>query len=137
VKTVLKGIEDRKMVRGIGIDILEIARIRQTAEESGRQFLDRIFTPLELEYSSSKPDKYQHLAARFAAKEAVSKALSIGWRGIFRWQDVEVSNDADGQPHIQLHGELRRRLESASVHLSISHSETHVVAVVVIDEADT
>lgn len=122
------------MIRGIGIDIIEIDRIRRLAEESGDRFLERIFTPGELRYAAGKHRQYQHLAARFAAKEATSKALATGWSGAFRWTDVEVMNDPTGQPRVALHGELARLLTGAAVHVSISHSESHVAAVVIIEE---
>jgi holo-[acyl-carrier protein] synthase len=122
------------MIRGIGVDIIEVDRIRQSVEESGEQFLNRVFTPVEIEYCASKSNRYQHLAARFAAKEAVSKALATGWAGDFRWKDVEVMNDPSGQPRVTLHGRLREHLASAAVLLSLSHSDHHVVAMALIEE---
>ncbi len=122
------------MIRGIGVDIIEVDRIRQSVEEAGEQFLNRVFTRLEIEYCSSKSNRYQHLAARFAAKEAVSKALATGWAGDFRWKDVEVMNDPSGQPRVTLHGRLREKLASAAVLLSLSHSDHHVVAMALIEE---
>ncbi len=122
------------MVRGIGVDIIEINRIRKSIDQLGEHFLRKIFTPQEIAYSASKHNMYQHLAARFAAKEAVSKALSTGWSGEFRWKDVEVMSDPSGQPRITLSGKLREKLTTSSVFLSISHSDTHVVAMVVIED---
>lgn len=122
------------MVRGIGVDIIEIARIRESVETSGDTFLERIFTPQEIAYCRSKQDMHQHLAARFAAKEAVSKALSTGWAGEFNWKDVEVMNDTSGQPHITLGGKLKMRLADSAVYVSISHSESHVVAMALIED---
>jgi holo-[acyl-carrier-protein] synthase len=121
------------MIKGIGIDIIEIARIRQSVEKLGDQFLQRIFTPLEINYCKKKHNTYQHLAARFAAKEAVSKALSTGWHGDLRWKDVEVMNDKSGQPHITLYGKLREKLAKVAIFVSISHSESHVVAMVIME----
>lgn len=123
------------MVRGIGIDIIEIARIRQSIERLGDHFTDKVFTSQELTYCFAKHNSFQHLAARFAAKEAVGKALSTGWSGEFRWKDVEVMNDPSGQPRITLYGKLRDRLSTSSIYLSISHSDSHVVAMVVIEDA--
>jgi len=123
------------MVCGIGVDIIEIARIRQSIERLGERFTDKVFTPHEIAYCVAKHNKYQHLAARFAAKEAVAKALSTGWSGEFRWKDVEVMNDPGGQPRITLSGKLREKLSGSSVFLSISHSDNHVVAMVVIEDA--
>ena len=122
------------MVRGIGVDIIEIARVRESVEKSGDDFLNRIFTPLEIAYCRSKANMHQHFAARFAAKEAVSKALSTGWSGEFNWKDVEVMNDPSGQPRITLGGKLKSRLANADVFVSISHSESHVVAMALIQD---
>ena len=122
------------MVRGIGVDIIEIDRIQHSIESIGDAFLAKVFTPTEVVYCNGKARRYQHFAARFAAKEALSKALSTGWAGEFRWKDVEVTNDTSGQPRISLHGTLRERLAGAIVMLSMSHSESHVVAMVIIED---
>lgn len=121
------------MVRGIGVDILEIGRIQRSIDEFGANFLERIFTREEIRYCTSKHNAGQHFAARFAAKEAVSKALATGWRGNFAWKDVEVMNDTLGQPHITLYGNLKETLAGASVFVSLSHSMSHVVAMVIIE----
>jgi holo-[acyl-carrier protein] synthase len=123
------------MVRGIGIDIIEIHRLQRSIETMGNRFLDKIFTPSEIAYCNAKAYRYQHYAARFAAKEAMSKALSIGWTGEFRWKDVEITNELSGQPRVTLHGSLRSRLSGATVMLSMSHSESHVVAMILIEDA--
>jgi holo-[acyl-carrier protein] synthase len=122
------------MVKGIGVDIIEIARVRRSIEQGGSLFLDKVFTPREIAYCTARQNAYQHYAARFAAKEAVSKALSTGWAGEFRWKDVEVMNDPSGQPHIAFSGKLGETLNAVSVFVSLSHSESHVVAMVVIEE---
>jgi holo-[acyl-carrier protein] synthase len=122
------------MVRGIGVDIIEIDRIRKSIERTGAQFLEKIYTPSELEYCNAKAYRYQHFAARFAAKEALSKALATGWAGEFRWKHVEITNDPSGKPGITLHGSMREHLGTARIHLSMSHSESYVVAVVVIED---
>ncbi len=122
------------MVKGIGVDIIEITRIRRGIERGGDLFLEKVFTPREIAYCKARQNAYQHYAARFAAKEAVSKALSTGWAGEFRWKDVEVMNDPSGQPRIAFSGKLRETLDGASVFVSLSHSDSHVVAMVVIEE---
>jgi holo-[acyl-carrier protein] synthase len=124
------------MVKGIGIDILEIDRFHRSVDQFGNRLLNRIFTPGEIEYCSPKFNKYQHFAARFAAKEAFSKALSTGLRGTFGWKDVEIVNDAMGRPHFRLHGSLGGRFGGSSLLLSLSHSESHVVAMVVLQEGE-
>ncbi|MGD0339299.1 MAG: holo-ACP synthase [Bacteroidota bacterium] len=121
------------MVQGIGIDVIEIGRVRQTMERWGNRFLQKIFTENELHYCLARKNPYQHLAARFAAKEAVSKALATGWTGIFRWQDVEIINDAAGKPEVRFLGYLGDNLHDRRIHLSLSHAETIVVAVAVIE----
>jgi holo-[acyl-carrier protein] synthase len=122
------------MVKGIGVDIIEIARVRRSIETGGVLFLEKVFTPGEIAYCKARQNAYQHYAARFAAKEAVSKALSTGWAGEFRWKDVEVMNDPSGQPRIAFSGKLGETLTNVTVFVSLSHSESHVVAMVVIEE---
>ena len=123
------------MIRGIGVDILEIERIRLSLERYGDRFLTRVFTAREIAYCKDKINIYQHLAARFASKEALSKALAIGWKGEFRWKDIEVVNDTSGQPRIALHGNLGKRLSASSIFVTLSHSDSHVVAVVLIEDS--
>jgi holo-[acyl-carrier protein] synthase len=125
------------MIRGIGVDIIEIARIRHDIDSLGPRFTEKLFTTREIAYCSGKAIPHQHFAARFAAKEAVSKALATGWAGEFRWKDVEVVNDPSGRPRIVLHGRLREDLGNASIHLSLSHSDTHVVAMALIEDHTT
>ncbi len=121
------------MVEGLGIDIIEIDRMDRTVREWGDTFLNKVFTERELAYATSKMRPIPHLAARFAAKEAVAKALTIGWRGGFRWKDVEVTNDETGKPSVVLYGKLKDMLRESNVLVSISHSETIVVAIALID----
>ena len=122
------------MVSGIGVDIMEIDRIRRSLDSSGERLLTRLFTEGEIAYCISKSNKYQHLAARFAAKEALGKALATGIGGSFGWKDIEIINDTRGRPEFRLHGSLETRLKSASLFLSLSHSESHVVAMVIVEE---
>lgn len=122
------------MIRGIGVDIIEIERIRTSIASTDGHFLTKVFTDGEIAYCSGRPNADQHYAARFAAKEAVSKALATGWSGVFRWKDVEVTNAPSGQPLVTLHGDLRASLAGAHLMLSLSHSDSHVVAVAVIED---
>ena len=124
------------MIEGIGVDLVEVDRMRQTVEEYGERFLDKVFTSTELKYSRSRKNVHHHLAARFAAKEAFSKAFATGWSGPFRWRDIEVSNDPAGKPAITVYGEMKKQLGDSQILLSISHSERAVVAVVLIERAD-
>ncbi len=119
-------------ILGHGIDIVETARIRRLVEEHGQHFLDRCFTTGEQQYCSANPKRYyEHLAGRFAAKEAVLKVLGTGWRGKIAWTDIEVLKENSGQPKIALCGECHRiatELGIARWHISISHIETHATA---------
>src|SRR5579864_7254391 len=117
---------------GHGIDIVETARIRQLLDDHGERFLERCFTPGEQKYASRNPKRYvEHLAGRFAAKEAVLKVLGTGWRGGIAWTDVEIRPEPSGQPKIILAGECRRIAAELGIsrwHVSISHIETHATA---------
>ncbi len=122
------------MIQGIGIDIIEIDRIREMIERHGDRFVLKIFTDREIEYCRSKKIPFQHFAGRYAAKEAFSKAIATGWRGEFRWRDIEVSNNEFGQPSITLYGKLAERIGSDKVLISMSHSDNTIVAFVVIEK---
>lgn len=119
-------------ILGHGIDIVETGRIRELVDRHGAHFLDRVFTRGEQDYAGRNPKRYyEHLAGRFAAKEAVLKVLGTGWRGGIAWTDIEVLRDPSGQPKVQLSGECARVAESLGIrrwHLSISHIETHATA---------
>jgi holo-[acyl-carrier protein] synthase len=120
------------VILGHGIDIVETSRIRQLVEEHGERFLSRVYTPAEQAYCARSPKRYfEHLAGRFAAKEAVLKVLGTGWRGGIAWTDIEVAKEISGQPKIVLTGESLRiatELGIARWHISISHIETHATA---------
>ncbi len=116
----------------IGIDIVEVERIRNMHERLGKRFLERIFTPLEIEYCFSRRNSYQSLAGRFAVKEAVLKALGIGMSHGFRWKDIEVVNEKSGKPNVKLYGKLKQLLGSRHIEISISHTENYAVAVCII-----
>jgi holo-[acyl-carrier protein] synthase len=119
-------------VIGHGIDIVETTRIRHLCEEHGQRFLDRVFTAGEQAYCQANPKRYfEHLAGRFAAKEAVLKVLGTGWRGGIAWTDIEILKDPSGQPRIALTGECARiagELGITTWHVSLSHIETHATA---------
>ena len=127
-------------VVGHGIDIVETARIRAMVESHGPHFLDRCFTPAEQAYCNrSEKRRFEHLAGRFAAKEAVLKALGTGWRGGIAWTDVEVIHAPGGQPGIQLAGECQRIATERGIirwHISISHIETHATASAIAESDD-
>jgi holo-[acyl-carrier protein] synthase len=123
------------MIKGIGVDMVEIGRVRKLIEQDGG-FAGRIFTDREIAYCESKFSKAQHYAARFTAKEAFFKALGTGFRGGMGWQDVEVENDALGKPQLRLAAVAlaqfkKRKLKRAL--LSLSHTRDMAVALVVIE----
>ncbi|RJP64455.1 MAG: holo-[acyl-carrier-protein] synthase [Ignavibacteriales bacterium] len=125
------------MVYGIGIDIIEIDRIKESVENFGDKFLNKVFTQTELDYSLNKPNKYQHLAARFAAKEAIAKALSFkGDRG-FRWKDIEIYNELNGMPSAKLYNNLLEILgEGKELKITMSHSQNYVTCFAIIHKAE-
>jgi len=126
------------MIVGIGIDIVEIARIRRAVEgQSGARFVDRIYTAGEAKYCRSQRDPVPHFAARFAAKEALFKALGTGWAEGVTWRDVEVTRSGGEAPELQLRGAAAARsraLGTTRVHVTLSHSDTTAVAVVVLEK---
>ena len=115
---------------GIGIDITEVSRIESLAEQH-EQFLTRVYTEREINYCSRKKNKYQHFAARFAAKESVLKALGVGWAQDIKWTDIEVVNDSYGRPRINTYGAVKKLLEQREVKeilISLSHISHYAIA---------
>jgi holo-[acyl-carrier protein] synthase len=124
------------MVIGIGIDIVENSRIRESIERFGARFLQRIYTEGEMEYCSKNADPAIHYAARFAAKEAAFKALGTGWSSGVKWKDVEVERLASGKPELRLHGAALERATAIGATrflVSLTHDRTMSSAVVVFD----
>jgi holo-[acyl-carrier protein] synthase len=124
------------MIISIGIDIIEVRRVRETIART-RRFAERVFTEAERAYCESRgAAAAQHYAARFAAKEAALKALQTGWSDGLSWQDVEVSAKDSGAPLILFHGRARELYEKSaanSAHLSIAHTSEHAIAEVVLE----
>ncbi len=121
-------------VIGIGTDIVECLRIAQMIERHGELFLTRVYTLREIEYCSSRREATQHYSGRWAAKEAILKALGTGWSRGIRWSDVEVRNDGAGKPTVALGGEARtvcERLGVGEILISISHCRTHATALAI------
>ncbi len=116
---------------GHGIDIVECERIHRLAERYGQRFLERIFTENERRYCLSKKRKWEHLAGRFAAKEAILKVIGTGWRGEIAWTDMDIVRDPSGQPRVILSGETQAIAESLGIRqilISISHTEHYATA---------
>ena len=119
----------------VGVDLVTIARIERSLDRYGDRFLQRVFTPAEILYSRGRAAE---LAARFAAKEAVSKALGVGMRMIARdgidWRDVEVIGDSRGKPLVYLYGRAAERADELNLTewaISLSHTHEHAIAFVV------
>lgn len=121
------------IIQGIGVDVVDVRRLKETLAKQGVAFTKKVFTEMEIEYCRGKKNPHEHFAARFAAKEAVGKAMQTGWRGEFRWKDVEVVNEPSGAPKIVLYREVAETLKKCKVHLSLSHTENTVVAFAVIE----
>lgn len=118
-------------VFGIGVDVVETARIQSSIDRFGERFLNRVFLPGEIDYCRSMKYPARHFAARFAAKEAVSKAFGTGIGAQMGWRDIEVRRKASGEPFAVLHGpaaELCKRLSVTEVLISLSHSDHYSVA---------
>ncbi len=120
------------------MDIVENARIAEMLEEHPSTFEQKIFTQREIDYAAQRRRRVEHFAARFAAKEAVAKALGQGMTNGVSWKDIEVIHDPAGKPHISLTGHALRLAEKMgvrSIHLSLSHSDIHSIAFVVAESA--
>lgn len=118
-------------ILGLGVDIVEIGRLDAAIQRQGQAFLNRCFLPSEQEYCRTHKEPARHYAARFAVKEAVSKALGTGIGAELGWLDIEVRRRATGAPFVILHGigaETARRLGIRDLLISISHSEHYAVA---------
>ena len=118
-------------IMGIGTDITECLRIARMIERHGELFLARVFTPGELHYCQNRKQATQHFTGRWAAKEAVLKALGTGWRQGISWRDVEILNEPGGRPAVHVHGGAREacaQMGITQVLVSISHCHTHATA---------
>ncbi|HYJ04680.1 MAG TPA: holo-ACP synthase [Chthoniobacterales bacterium] len=123
-------------VLGIGVDLVENARIQHSLDRFGERFLNRVFTPGEIEYSQSMKYPARHFAARFAAKEAVSKAFGTGIGKAMGWKDIDVRRKASGEPFVILEGgakELAEKRGVSAVWITLSHTENHAMAMIVVE----
>ncbi len=122
------------MIIGTGIDIIEIVRIRRACDSYGDRFLNRIFTAAELAYARRRSDPVPSLAVRFAAKEALIKALRVGRHHSLEWTDIEVLTDAEGRPSVKYAASVEAVFFDKKIHISLSHSEHYAAAVVIIED---
>jgi len=116
----------------IGIDIVEVARIRKAIRKWGQRFTKRIFLPAEIATCESKKKPYVCYAGHFAAKEAFSKALGTGIR-ILSWKDIELANDKMGKPFLIIKGKSKKLLKQRKLDVSISDTENLATAIVIIE----
>jgi holo-[acyl-carrier protein] synthase len=124
------------VIIGLGADIAEVDRIEAAIKRHGRPFLERVFTPREIEYCERYRASGERYAARFAAKEATMKALGTGWRRGVRWVDIEVARLDSGRPTIKLFGATRQhadRLGVSRIHVSLTHSGNLAFAEVILE----
>lgn len=124
------------MILGIGVDIIEVSRIKASYERFGERFLKKILHNSEVDYCLSHKEPAPFLAARFAAKEAVSKAFGTGIGSQLNWQDMQVARRSSGEPYVILHGGGLTLLESRRakhVLLTLSHTASHAVAVAILE----
>jgi holo-[acyl-carrier protein] synthase len=125
------------MIVGTGVDLAEVPRIRAAIEHHGARFIDRIYTPAEVEYVERKANRFERYAARFAAKEAGMKAIGTGWKRGVRWRDFEVCNLPSGQPVLRLHGlaqKIAEKLGVRRISLSLTHTAELAMAHVILEE---
>lgn len=124
------------MITGVGLDIVEIERMRLIFEKWGEKITNRLFTNREIELLDGSACSAPRLAGRFAAKEAAMKALGVGWGALATWHDFEIVNDDKGKPVLSMTGSAARTAGNLGVrrtHLSISHSERSACAVVIME----
>jgi holo-[acyl-carrier protein] synthase len=114
-----------------GIDLVDFGRIEEMISRHGERFLERIFTAAEQAYAESNKNSVEKLAGRFAAKEAILKLVGTGWRGKIAWTDIEIVNNAAGQPEVTLVGEVEEianRLGIKHISISITHTANFAIA---------
>ena len=122
------------MILGVGIDIVEKARIRKSIGRWGDRFLARVLTQREMNICQKKGDRIGSIAARIAAKEAVFKALGTGWAKGVIWQDVEILTGSRGEPQIRLYRKAKTLAKDANLHLSMSHERQCAIAFVILEK---
>lgn len=124
------------MILGVGIDIIEVGRVEASFARFGERFLHRILHPAEIGYCLSHKAPGPFLAARFAAKEAISKAFGTGIGAQLGWQDMEVARKESGEPFVVLHGDgakLLQERKARAVLISLSHTQAHAAAVAILE----
>jgi holo-[acyl-carrier protein] synthase len=119
---------------GIGTDITECLRIARMIERHGELFIERVYTPEEIKYCQTRKQATQHFTGRWAAKEAILKAIGTGWRKGISWRDMEIRNEPGGKPIVGLRGGVKDVVEQlgiTDIHVTISHCRSHATATAV------
>ena len=125
---------DPMQILGTGTDVIEVLRIAQMIERHGELFINRVYTNNEIAYCSVRKAATQHYAGRWAAKEAVLKALGTGWQKGISWRDIEIRNEPGGAPKVLLQGGARDVFEQTGIHamhISISHCRNYATAMAI------
>jgi len=128
--------DNESVILSIGTDLAEVPRIEEAHQRFGERFLQRVYTDAEIAYSLGKANRHERLAARFAAKEALMKAIGTGLTRGVTWKDIEVVNLPSGQPTLRLTGQAAReaaRLGARQIHLSLTHITGLAMAVVILE----
>ena len=128
--------EGSTLIYGIGVDLIEIERIAQAITRTGQRLIERLYTDAEQAYCGRQDPPYACYAARFAAKEALLKAMGTGLRQHMRWRDIEVCRDDLGKPSLRLYSYLQERCVTEGIqhiHLSLAHSATCAMAQVILE----
>jgi holo-[acyl-carrier protein] synthase len=120
------------MESSVGVDLVEIHRIRETIERWNGRFLKRVFTPREIKFCEGRRNPFQSFAARFAAKEAILKAIGTGMYGGVRWKDMEILDNEKSRPGVRLEGLVKKLVGNRKVLLSLSHTDTSAIAFVIL-----
>lgn len=124
------------MIIGIGIDLIEVTRIQATWERHGHRFLNRILLPDEIAYCKTHRNPAPFIAARFAAKEAVSKAFGCGIGSTLGWHDIEIRRRDTGQPYVVMQAkgiDLLTQSKANQIHLTLTHTPGHTAAVAILE----
>lgn len=123
------------MIVGIGTDIIEVERIKGAIERMGKRFLDRVFTKTEQEYCETfNENKWEHYAARFAAKESFSKAIGTGITEGFKLNEIGIRNEKNGKPVLELSGGLKEKWGHCSYFISLSHTRGNALAYILLED---
>lgn len=120
--------EDNSTIKGIGSDIIEIERIKRSISKLGKKFLEKLFTEQEIDYCQKHKLSQRHFAGRFAAKEAIAKALGTGIGEHLQWHDIEILNNSFGKPEIFLSKKAFERFNKPNLLISISHCKAYATA---------